>query len=96
MGAVGMRGNTSLSHGSEDPKSNRARFRERLTKPFRNSKLHIRATMLLKIKGNFVEATMSLKTMGRPPSPGPATNRRWASVQTFRRSFSAGLPGELR
>ena len=34
-----------------------------LTKPFRNSKLHIRATMLLKIRGNLLEATMSLKTM---------------------------------
>jgi len=34
-----------------------------LIKPFRNSKLHIRATMLLKIKGNFLEATMSLRTM---------------------------------
>ena len=31
-----------------------------MTKSFRNSKLHIRATMLLKIKGNFMEATMSL------------------------------------
>ena len=34
-----------------------------LTKPFRNSKLHIRATMLLKTRGNFVKATMWLKTI---------------------------------
>jgi hypothetical protein len=34
-----------------------------LTKPFRNSKLHIRATMLLKIKGNLLEATILLKTI---------------------------------
>ena len=39
------------------------RCRGALTKPFRNSKLHIRATMLLKIKGNLLEATMSLKTI---------------------------------
>jgi hypothetical protein len=37
--------------------------RAALTKPFRNSKLHIRATMLLKIKGNLLEATISLKTI---------------------------------
>ena len=35
-----------------------------LTKSFRNSKLHIRATMLLKIKGNFWKATILLKTIG--------------------------------
>ena len=34
-----------------------------LTNPFGNSKLHTRATMLLKIKGDFMEATMSLKTI---------------------------------
>jgi len=38
-----------------------------LTKPFRNSKLHLRATMLLKIKGNLMEATMSLKTIRVKP-----------------------------
>jgi len=31
---------------------------KRLTKSFRNSKLHIRATMLLQIKGNLWKATM--------------------------------------
>jgi len=34
-----------------------------ITKPFRNNNLHIRATMLLKIKGNLMEATILLKTM---------------------------------
>ena len=34
-----------------------------LTKSFRNSRLHIRATMLLKTRGNFVKATMWLKTI---------------------------------
>jgi len=35
-----------------------------LTKSFRNSRLHIRATMLLKIKGDFLKATILLKTIG--------------------------------
>src|SRR5262249_15550963 len=33
-----------------------------LGKPFRNSRLHIRATMLLKINSNSGKATISLKT----------------------------------
>ena len=34
-----------------------------MTKPFINSKLDIRATMLLKIKDDFLKATMLLKTI---------------------------------
>src|SRR5215831_13435243 len=42
------------------------------TKPFRNSKLRIRATMLLKIKGDFMEARMSLKTIRHKLAKGSA------------------------
>ena len=52
---------TLRSSDQEYPASTRGH--RPLTKPFRNSKLHIRATMSLKIRGNFMEATISLKTI---------------------------------
>jgi len=57
---AGRRPESGVFEQEGDPGSGRAGV---LTKPFRNSKLHIRATMLLKIRGNLLEATMSLKTM---------------------------------
>ena len=45
------------SQGDEAPNPSE-RVPGSVTKSFRNSKLHIRATMLLKIKGDFLKATM--------------------------------------
>src|SRR6516225_4944737 len=58
--AVGVHGNTPLPDEASKPNGGRGA----LTKSFRNSKLHIRATMLLKIKGDFLKATILLKTIG--------------------------------
>jgi len=62
--AVGMHGNTSPSQAGEAPSPARRGCWGALTKSFRNSKLHIRATMLLKTKGNLLKATMLLKAIG--------------------------------